>query len=269
MDCWDLTVNLKKECEQSLGIGFKRLPRPPHCQVSALVENGVASMSGQIEIGDLLLNINGINVQHLSPGEVGAVLARHSADSTIALEVRRSSANRISNNINSSEDVLPNGYPAINVVSSSPEQALREGGSSPEKNISPVPVGKRRTRRTNVISGGVGPLTEIPEAEDTLHLPNCSPEISHRHSFTPEASRKTVEDVKKVSMRSSKSLDLSNLPQWRAGSSAQSVTIHNLLDDTEMTDRLHTKRIKVFLWSTRAPTSKSIARHPFICLALK
>ena len=262
----DLTISLKKNRGESLGIGFKKHPKPPHCEVSILVPNGVAAASGLVQQGDLLLSVNGINVQHLSPSEVGGVLARHSTDPTITLELRRDVANGLQN--------LTNGHPTIVVDSHSPP-ATPEGSPSPrpelstptfdqqppQENTSPATspsaspiLGHRRNprvRRSNALVAGGG-LPEIQEGvSETDNIPrslnlNVHPQPTHRHSLTPEAVRKPVEVIKRATpLRGSKSLDLANLPQWRAGSAMQSITMRNLLDDHEMSDRLHSGGIKV------------------------
>ena len=267
----DITVCLSKGRGESLGIGFKKLPKPPHCEVSILVDHGVAAASGQIQQGDLLLGVNGINVQHLSPSEVGGVLARHSTDPTITLDLRRPEASGKMNNLTNS---LTNGHPTIIVHSNSPppdeqpspivDQSLQVENTSPAStpsispsgspSVSPV-MGRRhrnpRIRRSNVMAGGMG-LPEIQEgvgesesAPKNINL-NVSPVPTHRHSLTPEAIRKPIDNIKRAApLRGSKSLDLANLPQWRSGNPSQNITVHNLLNGHEMSDRLHNNRVKV------------------------
>ncbi len=264
----DITVNLKKNRGDSLGIGFKKLPKPPHCEVSILVDSGVAAASGQIQPGDLLLGVNGINVQHLTPGEVGGVLARHSTDPTITLELRRQMN---MNNLTNAVQTLTNGHPTIVVdshsppttpeysspVPAAPEDVSPSNSPSVSPSISPV-MGRRRSprlRRSNVMAGG-GALPEIQEGVGesegiprSLSLSVHQPP-THRHSLTPtltpEAVLKPIDNIKRATpLRGSKSLDLANLPQWRAGNAAQSITVQNLLDGHEMSDRLHTNRVKV------------------------
>lgn len=267
----DITVCLNKERGESLGIGFKKLSKPPHCEVSILVDHSVAAVSGQIQQGDLLLGVNGINVQHLSPTEVGGVLARHSTDPTITLDLRRPEANEKMNNLT---NALTNGHPTIVVQAHSPPPDVPEQSSptslqienaspasspsispSVSPSVSPV-MGRRnrnpRVRRSNVMAGGIAGLPEIQEgvgesegSPKNANL-NINPHPTHRHSLTPEAIRKPIDNIKRATpLRGSKSLDLANLPQWRSGGSSQSVTVHNLLNGHEMSDRLHTNRIKV------------------------
>ena len=270
----DITIDLTKNRGDSLGIGFRKLKEPPHCEVSILVGNGVAAKSGLIHEGDLLLSVNGINVEELSPPEVGGVLARHSTDSTISLKIRREVANGSASDLDIPEDddleeeeeeeeergLMSNGHPTI-VVDDSPSISPDHVGAS----VSPVddpleaktaPVtgwrggqrGAQRVQRNNV-----GALPEIEESTDsvkpsmTLNL-KVQQVATKRHSLTPEAVRKPAKDdahINKFAIRSSKSLDLANLPQWRAGSAHHNVTLHNLLDGTELTDRLHSQSIKV------------------------
>lgn len=264
----DITVNLKKSRGESLGIGFKKLTKPPHCEVSILVESGVAAASGSIKPGDLLLGVNGINVQHLTPSEVGGVLARHSTDPSITLELRRPvTADDADMNIYNLTNALMNGHPTIVVDGHSPpvspehpsplpvEEPSPSSSPSNSPSVSPTssPHGRRRNprvRRSNALAGGGG-LPEIQEgvseSETSIKNLNIHPIPTHRHSLTPDPIRNPVVDAVKrgTPLRGSKSLDLANLPQWRAGSASQSVVVHNLLDGHEMSDRLHTSRIKV------------------------
>lgn len=259
----DFTVDLNKNRGDSLGIGFRKLTEPPHCEVSILVSNGVAAKSGLVHEGDLLLSVNGINVEGLSPSEVGGVLARHSTDSTITLKIRREVTNGSASDIDVPEDEeeeqepMSNGHPSI-VVEDSPSISPDHSGVSPvsdgplELKVTPVTGwqggqrGGQRVRRHNAI-GGV--LPEIQETTDgssnkLLNL-NVQQQAIKRHSLTPEVVRKQREDIKSITIRSSKSLDLANLPQWRAGSTHHNVTLRNLQDGTELTDRLHSHTIKV------------------------
>ncbi len=244
----DVTVNLSKNPGQSLGIGFKKLPKPPHCQIIKMLENGVADKSGLLHKGDLLLSVNGLNVQHLSPSEVATVMEQYNDTNELVLEVHRSYSNGSATNMN--EMVMQNGHPVINVEPVSPTRVSpidSSASSSPEvPNIPPATRGGAKEKRKAM--GSSRGLPQIDEGEPpgmngSLQPPQGS--LSHRHSFTPEAVRKPVEDLRKNMMRTCKSLDLANLPQWRTGSGVQSVNIHNLLDDHEMTDRLYNKRINV------------------------
>ena len=247
----DLTVNLKKDPGQSLGIGFKKLAKPPHCQVFKMVDNGVAT--GLIHKGDLLLSINGLNVQHLCPAEIGGVLERFNNNPSLVLEVRRSLTN---GNLNSSKsDLVQNGHPVIEVEPTSPDSiSMDSNSSSPSKDMFSTTgirggVLGQRTRRTMFMESKALPLIE--EGSDhnkcngmQLLTTGGHLTVSQRHSFTPEAIRKPLEELRRTKMRSCKSLDLGVLPQWRTGN-MHGITIHNLLDGNELTDRLYSKRIPV------------------------
>lgn len=287
----DLTFHLTKERGQSLGIGFRKLVKPPHCEISVLVENGVAAASGLIRPGDILLSINGVDVQHLSPNEVVGVM-QESDDSAITLQVRRQVANG-NMNLSATDVGSPRGAGSLtpdidnnmDMDSSSdiddPPDALARMNSHPKIIVHPnsppvspdcvspivdVPVpetsaegwkGEPQQKSGRARRTGMNPMTrcggmpEIPEAASdgkeslTANNLNVLPAGSHRHSLTPEAVRKPMEDLKRANLRSSKSLDLANLPQWRRGKTSHSITMHNLLDGTEMSDRLHTQGIKV------------------------
>lgn len=245
----DVTVNLTKRPGQSLGIGFKKLPKPPHCQVTKMLENGVADKSGLLHKGDLLLSVNGLNVQHLSPSEVASVMEKYNDTNGVVLEVRRSYSNGNTTNMN--ESVIHNGHPVINVEPVSPDRISpidSSTSSSPEVPNIPPAIKTQGTRERRTAMGMSKGLPQIDEAvppamqNGALQPPTSA---GHRHSLTPEAVRKPVEELRKNQMRTCKSLDLANLPQWRTGGAVQSVTIHNLLDDHELTDRLYNKRINV------------------------
>lgn len=262
----EFTVDLTKNRGDSLGIGFRKLAEPPHCEVSILVSNGVAAKSGLVREGDLLLSVNGVNVEGLSPSEVGGVLARHSTDSTITLKIRREVTNGSASNGSASDidmpefeeeepDAMSNGHPTI-VVEDSPSISPDHSGVSPvsdgplDLKVAPVTGWRRggpRVRRHNAMEEVLPDIQEITEGPSSkLHNLNIQQLAVKRHSLTPEVVRKPREDVNKlISIRSSKSLDLANLPQWRAGSSHNNVTLRNLQDGTELTDRLHTHAIKV------------------------
>ena len=240
----DVTVNLTKKPGQSLGIGFKKLPKPPHCQVTKMVENGVAVKSGLLHKGDVLLSVNGLNVQHLSPSEVATVIERHNDSCSVALEVRRSLTN---GNIN--DTPIQNGHPVINIEHVSPDIPLTDSSTSSSPDVTFAPPNRGIKTRRGMFNATKG-LQQIDEASppnmpNGLQLPHNQQSQSHRHSLTPEAVRKPVEEMRKNAMRTCKSLDLANLPQWRTGGAAPSIAIHNLLDDHEMSDRLYSKRVAV------------------------
>jgi hypothetical protein len=267
----DLTITLTKNRGDSLGIGFKKLTEAPRCEVSILVSNGVAAQSGLIREGDLLLSVNDVNVEELSPSEVGGVLARHSTDSSITLKIRRDvTTNGSASDIEVQEDDMEEEeascHPTIIVEDDSPYSPTIIIEDSPSvspdhASVSPVsdaplerkgaPVtgwrggqGGRRSRRSNDIIPEIDEVTSDsgPKPQTSLNLEVQQVAVK-RHSLTPVPPKEEVSG--KFAIRSSKSLDLANLPQWRAGSGHHNVVIHNLLDGTELTDRLHSSSIKV------------------------
>ena len=245
-------MSLTKKPGQSLGIGFKKLPRPPHCQVLKMLESGVADKSGLIHKGDLLLSINGLNVQHLCPSEIASVMERYNDKCNVSLEVRRSYTN--GNIMNSNETPLQNGHPIITVEPVSPDRVSPiDSSNSPSPEVPDMDMSATRNRPSRDRRTMFGMSKGLPQIDERV-APNCqnglqppqAPSQVHRHSLTPEAVRKPMQEFnKKNMMRPCKSLDLANLPQWRSGGGAQTVTIHNLLDDHELTDRLYNKRIQV------------------------
>lgn len=229
----DITVHLEKKPNQTLGIGFKKLPKPPYCQVFKLVPNGAASQSGKVNEGDLLLSIEGHNVQNLSPDEARDIIARYSTNTKLLLELRRSPTE------------VPNGVvPSINVDMGSPELCRSpefngSPGSSPD--TSPQMNGRHHPRRRPGRSGLIerGGLPGIQEGAMSNASTGLFPP-EKRHSLTPELTRKThvLNPLKQT-----KSLDLANLPQWRQAT--EQIAIQNLIEGTELHDRLHNQDLKV------------------------
>ena len=229
----DIPVLLNKAPGQSLGIGFKKMPQPPYCQVYKLVGEGAARESGKVLEGDMLLSINGRNVQHQTPDEVRKLLSGFTQDTTIFLELRRLISN----------SDLSNGHPSSPRSPDIPEIV----NISPE--VSPNLEGRRR--RQPVLPG----IEEAPTKSD-LNTVSAHHSLGHNHtpplqdhrgrysltpqSLTPNATRR----FHHLSLKPAKSLDLANLPQWRQHATPQ-VPLKNIITEAEMYDRLHTQGIKV------------------------
>lgn len=239
----DISITLNKAPGQSLGIGFKKMPHPPYCQVYKLVCDGAARQSGKVQEGDMLLCVNGHNVQHLTPDEVRKVLSRCTQDTSILLELRRSHiATHNGNSGTLSPDEIPNGHLPSNSSPQSPE-IPEVTTMSPDTS----PSLGTRTRRPPVYGG----LPGIQESSSpVLNNPHLSPGLqehhrTQRHSLTPQSRTPEVaRRINQMSLKPAKSLDLANLPQWRQHSTPQ-VPLRNLITETEMHDRLHTQGIKV------------------------
>ena len=226
----DVTVKLKLSKNQPLGIGFCQLERPPHCQVAKLLETGAANESGEIHEGDLLVSLNGKDVQHLSPEEVKELLVGLIGDSEITLELRRTAVNGTQTDLK-----VLNG-PSVGVTLPSPE-------SSPRDRRRGILV--QRPRRQGVI-GGLGDHSRLSEIEEGRPMPPGAlipPLDKKRFSLTPEATRKQPL-AQRPHLRVAKSLDLSNLPQWRQ-QATQMIPLKNLQEGSELHDRLHNQQIKV------------------------
>ena len=225
----DVTVLLEKQPNQTLGIGFKKLSRPPYCQISKLVP-GAATQSGKVCEGDVLLGVNGQNVQHLSPDEVREVLSRYSNDTRLLIELRRVSV-----------DTVPNGVvPSINVGVTSPERKSPDFNGSSESSPDASPRLSDRPRRRG--RSGINDSSMLPGIQEGNPPPGLFP--SHlqekRHSLTPEPSRKTHVTNP---MKTAKTVELTSLPQWRQA--MEQVPIQNLIDGHELHDRLHNQELKV------------------------
>lgn len=239
----DISITLNKAPGQSLGIGFKKMPQPPYCQVYKLVSDGAARQSGKVQEGDMLLCVNGHNVQHLTPDEVRKVLSRCTQETSILFELRRPYIASSTHNGNSailSPDDIPNGHLPSNSSPQSPE-IPDVATVSPDNS----PSLGRRTRRPPVYGG----LPGIQESTSPmLNIPHLSPQDhqrTQRHSLTPQSRTPEVtRRINQMSLKPAKSLDLANLPQWRQHSTPQ-VPLRNLITETEMHDRLHTQGVKV------------------------
>ena len=240
----DISITLNKTPGQSLGIGFKKMPQPPYCQVYKLVSEGAARQSGKVQEGDMLLCVNGHNVQHLTPDEVRKVLSRCTQETSILFELRRPYTSTHNGNSGTlSPDDIPNGHLLSN--SSSPQSPEIPEVATISPDNSPSLGG--RTRRPPVYGG----LPGIQESTSPmLNLPHLSPGLqdhhrTQRHSLTPQSRTPEVtRRINQMSLKPAKSLDLANLPQWRQHSTPQ-VPLRNLIAETEMHDRLHTQGIKV------------------------
>jgi len=215
----DVLIELKSQPGQGLGIGFDKDPKPPYCRVKALDDNGAAYQSGKVQIDDLLLTINGRNVQNIEPEQMVDVMARFKNDTTFILELRRSSFLKAP-------------------VNDSPRVSLRT--PSPDEGASTSP-GMRRPRR----SGGPPALSDIQEGRpaEAGHLGVPGMTDKKRHSLTPESQRKTTA-VDKLKISKSTSLDLANLSQWRKAT-GQPISLEYLVDGSELVDRLHNQETKV------------------------
>lgn len=227
----DVSVKLKLAKNQPLGIGFCQLERPPHCQVARLLETGAAKESGEIYEGDLLVGLNGKDVQHLSPEEVKELLMSLVGAPEITLDLRRTAVNGTQMSLK-----VVNG-PSVGVTLPSPE-------SSPRGHRRGMMM--QRPRRQGVIAG-LGDHSRLSEIEEGRPMQsgalNPTPLDKKRFSLTPETTRKQP-PAQKSHLRVAKSLDLSNLPQWRQ-QATQMVPLKNLQEGTELHDRLHNQQIKV------------------------
>ena len=244
----DISVSFNKAPGQSLGIGFKKMPQPPYCQVYKLVGEGAAGQSGKVQEGDMLLCVNGISVQHQTPDEVRQVLSRYTHDPSIQLELRRRSSPSTKQNGNSnslfshhppSQDQLPNGHlPNNNNNSSSSSTRSPEIPEIMSPSPDTSPTFSTRRRRSPVYSGiHESPMLNVPLLQDP-HRQRHS--LTTTQSRTPEVTRR----INQMSLKPAKSLDLANLPQWRQHVTQQ-VPLKNLITETDMHDRLHTQGIKV------------------------
>lgn len=214
----DVTVKLELLENQSLGIGFSQLESPPYCQVAKLQEKGAAKESGKIHEGDTLLSINSKDVRELSPEEVREMLQSLPKSTGVTLGLHRTAVN--------GGLTVENG-PSITLKPSSPETSPRMG----------------RRRRAGVISGLADRLPDIDESTSLSAGGLHPPQDKKRYSLTPETSRKQ-EQPRRMPIKTAKSLDLSNLPQWRQ-QAMQMVPLRNVQDGSELHDRLHNQQIKV------------------------
>ena len=238
----DISITLNKAPGQSLGIGFKKMPQPPYCQVYKLVSDGAARQSGKVQEGDMLLCVNGHNVQHLTPDEVRKVLSRCTQDTSILFELRRPyiPSTHNGNSAILSPDDIPNGHLPSNSSPQSPEipdVATVSPDTSPSLGT--------RSRRPPVYGGLPGIQETTSPMLNISHLAPQDHQRTQRHSLTPQSRTPEVaRRINQMSLKPAKSLDLANLPQWRQHSTPQ-VPLRNLITETETHDRLHTQGVKV------------------------
>lgn len=223
----DELIELKRQSGQSFGVGFEDTAKPPFCRVNKIVEGGAAQQNGKIRVGDLLLGINGKNLQHITTAQLKDVMVQYRNENTLIIEIRHAAL--------PGHNQLGLDAPSISIGRHSPEHGSRDGGSP---NRSPLSARRPRTRK-----GGV--LTDIKEGK-SVDIPGFLPVASrsdHRSSLTPQTTRKMPE-IEKLKISKSTSLDLANLPQWRK-TAGQTIGLEYLIDGSEVVDQLHNHEMKV------------------------
>ena len=219
------TVVVRRESEKSLGIGFRSLQVPPYCQVAKILENGTASNSALSE-GDLLLSVNDIDVQNMGSEDVRHLLSggQCAGEPVLTLRVYRTTMNGSSESSNAHDSMPP---PQLAVTNVSPH-------------TSPVPS---RVRRTGMVKNMQDPRQSLPDVKEQHSLAAASfgPAEPHRHSYSmsPHSQRK------QITLMGSRSVDFAKLPQWRTTGITQHIPLQNVLDGSELNDRLHSQAVKV------------------------
>ena len=224
----DVLIEIKRSPGQPIGLRFKKAAKPPYCEVKEVVEGGAAIQSGKIHVGDLLLGINGKNLQHVEPEQLLETMQQYRNQTSLIFEMRR---------MTFLKPTMNGDTPEINVRTPSPDvvddSPLSSSNASPNRS----PSASRRIRRSGTA------LPDIQEgrlAEDGTLLGlglGLGLQDQKRLSLTPESSRKSPE-IEKLKISKSTSLDLANLPQWRK-SGSHSISLQYLIDGSETVDRLH------------------------------
>ncbi len=222
----DELIELKRQSGQPFGVGFEDVAMPPYCRVNDIVEGGAAQQNGRIRVGDLLLGINGKNLQHVTTAKLKDVMVKYRNENTLIIEIRHTTL--------PAPDHLSLDTPVINIDRQSPENVSKDG-SSPNRS----PLAARRIRKMG------GTLTDIKEGKsvDTPGYLLVGNRNEHRNSLTPQTTRK-IREIEKLKICKSTSLDLANLPQWRK-TAGQSVGLEYLINGSEMVDQLHNHELKV------------------------
>lgn len=117
-----------------------------------------------------------------------------------------------------------------------------------------IPASTMKTDKIkNPWPGNLPRIEEVSEAQEvspgnhhsTIQMdPNLSSKSVQRHSV-PAKTHKPAEELNKNFVRSSKSIELADLTQWRNIGKTPVINLSNKLDNSNMMDHLHSKLNKV------------------------
>lgn len=175
-----------------IGLGFSETNRVADVQ-------STSPLAGKVLVGDVLVSINGENVQGVSVEEIRKCMWREGGDGQeVKLVVRRASIT-----------------PVITVDDEKPQQS---------------PQQQRRLRRT----GATEQMTKQPP--QVLQLRPTIESLGKRHSVSPEVSPREAHNRKMIPMQPSKTIDFGELPQWRK---KPVITLQNYCTGEQTVDKLH------------------------------
>jgi hypothetical protein len=186
-------------------------------KVYAILEGTALQRSKQVAPGDLVVQINGEDVQNYNSSQLIDLISTLQDDTVVTLQVLHNKPT--TNGSDMSPTIVIDSVPSVEV-------------SKPRGRLRKMPV---------VPSSSKDSLPKINETEEmnksTVHLqPKESHLVSKRLSLTPETKHRQV-----APLQPSKSLDLGALPNWRSKKGTGFVGLQNYWTNEQFTDRLHTQ----------------------------
>ncbi|XP_011410183.2 PREDICTED: nitric oxide synthase, endothelial-like [Amphimedon queenslandica] len=204
-------IKVSKKPGESLGLGFNKNSERQN-KVYAILEGTALQRSGEVRPGDLIVEVNGVDVSGYTSSQLIDIISTLQDKSEVSLKILRPDGS-LSNG----------GTPAVSI--------------DHPNNETPAPATTSRPNQRQRRKGG--PLPQITETLDDGGKPGGLLQVKDhfasgkRHSLTPESSRREM-----VPLQPSKSLDLGALPTWR---NKTFITLNNYVTGEQQTDRLHTQ----------------------------
>lgn len=207
-DCKDVLVY--KSPGESLGVVFNRKSSTQNSVYG--IQNGSAlHRSGQVQLGDRILKINGRDVHNFTAPQLIEMIDMLQEDTEVSMSVLR----QVSNG---------------NETPSTPTLKIEDYSMGP----SLLDQRKKRSRKQAIATKDESTLPGISETSDTAPNKHVlkKPPIDKRLSLTPELPRHR----EMRSLHNSRSLDLGALPTWRGKTF---ISLQNYWTDEQASDRLH------------------------------
>ena len=219
-DCKDVLVY--KNPGESLGVVFNRKSSTQNTVYG--IQNGSAlHRSGQVQLGDRILKINGRDVHNFTAPQLIEMIDMLQEDTEVSMSVQR----QVSNG---------------NETPPTPTLKIEDFSMG----LSLLDQRKKRSRKLGMATKDESKLPGISETSDsptTKHVLKKPDPIDKRLSLTPELPRHR--ELK--SLHNSRSLDLGALPTWRGKTF---ISLQNYWTDEQTSDRLHNQGHQVFVCST-------------------
>ena len=218
-DCKNILVY--KNPGESLGVVFNRKSSTQNSVYG--IQNGSAlHRSGQVQLGDRILKINGRDVQNFSATQLIEMIAMLQDDTEVSMSVVRQVSN-------GSE------------TPSTPTLKIEDYSMGP----SLLDQRRKRSRKQGIVTKDESKLPGISETCDSppnKHVHKKPDPLDKQFSLTPELPRHR----ELRSLQNSRSLDLGALPTWRGKTF---ISLQNYWTDEQTSDRLHNQGHQVFLCS--------------------